>query len=66
MEDLKRTEAYASLEIYVDCPYCSHYQDSRDNLVEHLTDGELSVNNIEAFITCEECKEDFIVTKIEY
>lgn len=64
--ELKTTQAYTSLEINVNCPYCDNYFDIRDEAIENLCNGELSIENIEQEITCPDCKEDFIVTDIFY
>lgn len=64
--EIKTTQAYTSLEINVNCPYCNSYLDVRDDCVENLTNGELSAENIEQEITCPDCKKEFIITDIHY
>lgn len=67
MEDeIKTTTAETLLEINVICPYCDNYFDIRDEAIYHLTNGELSAENIECEITCTKCKQEFIVTDIYY
>ena len=62
---MKKTDAQASIEVYCDCPYCEHYQDIFEKVKESLG-FELSAYDVNIEITCEECKEQFIVTDIYY
>lgn len=65
---IKTATGETSLEIWVHCPYCGEYQDSTDELIEELTNGQLSSDNCHTGIVCdnEECGKTFLVTKITY
>lgn len=63
---MKETTATASLEIHCSCPYCEAFLDIRDEVIENLTNGELSAEGIEQEVTCTECDETFIITDIYY
>jgi hypothetical protein len=67
-EEIKETTASTTLEIWVTCPYCNDYQNRCDDLTEHLCNGELRAEEIEAELRCdnEECDKLFIVTAIEF
>jgi len=63
---MKTAIARTSIECWVDCPYCDSYQDRFDDLKEHYVNGEPRADECEAEIVCEDCKERFVVTSIQY
>lgn len=66
MEEIKRTAgAYSYLEVRTNCPYCLAYLDVFEAMIEHL-DECLSAENCDEEITCESCKEVFIITDVNY
>lgn len=64
--EYKETTAQTSLEVMVVCPYCDAFDDILDEAREVFDYGELSSNNCDLEITCSECKERYIVTRINY
>jgi len=66
MKDIKTAEAETSIEIWVHCPHCEGYQNRFDDLRESLDYNELRAEECDAVIKCEDCAEDFMVTKITY
>ena len=67
-EELERTEATTTLNITVECPYCTKYMFVTDDLIESLECGKLSADDIEEVLTCDndECGRRFIVETIYY
>ena len=61
---MKTATATTVLYISVECPYCDAYQ--TPDLREHLDNGELSAEECDAEIECEECNKKFIVDQITY
>ena len=63
--ELKTAVAVTHLQIWVNCPNCDNYQEVLDNVRESLG-GELSVDECEEEVRCDECKEVFLIDRIEY
>lgn len=63
--EYKSTTAETTLTVTCDCPYCGEYLDVTDPCREVL-DETLRAEGIETEITCESCKEVFIITEIFY
>jgi len=65
-ENTRTAIAQSHFDIHVDCPYCDNWQDVTDDLQEYLDENELRADECSAEVTCEKCKKEFIVTKVEY
>jgi len=63
----KEAIAHTFLEIRVQCPYCSNYQDVTDELLGDLGD-DLRADNLEKEITCDNdaCQHKFIVNRVDF
>lgn len=63
---MERVHADTFIECNVNCPYCDSYQDKFSDLHEYFENGEPRATDIEAEITCDDCKKTFIVEQINY
>lgn len=66
MGEYKTAEAETHIEIWVHCPHCGGYQNQFHNLHEELGHDEPRSEECEVIIECDECSQEFMVTKITY
>lgn len=68
MENLKTTTADTYLSVDVDCPHCDENLDIRSQISEAdaWLPNRLDIPKCEVEITCEKCKNQFVVTQVYY
>ena len=63
---MKEVEAYTSIEVNVDCPYCNEWLNILNVSVREVLGNELSCKDADVEIVCISCKKTFIVHEIIY
>lgn len=65
-DTIKEVSAEVYLTVDVDCPYCDASLDIRSDIGEAWLPNRLDIPKCEIEITCKECKEEFLVTRVDY
>lgn len=64
---MKKVVAITSLEVNCNCPNCGNWMNIlQEDSVRESLGRDLSAENCNIEITCDECEKDFLVTDIEY